>query len=119
MSRITVNLAPATHQRKGAQNGAICPFWRVFWPPGGSSGLDGPDPAPTWGSCLYSGSLRPVGGDAAHGLNAPRAGIEQLYVPAPSAAEATLAGGLEVYPVESGAAGGPSEGRPLWSRAAA
>ena len=34
-------------------------------------------------------------------LAARRAGIKRLYVPAPSAAEATLAGGLEVYPVES------------------
>ena len=97
VSRITVNLAPA-NQRKG---GTVYD-WPILAASGGREALrlDGPDSAYV-GELSLSGSLRPVVGMLPMALAARRAGIKRLYVPAPSAAEATLAGGLEVYPVES------------------
>ena len=56
------------------------------------------------GELSLSGTLRPVAGMLPMALAAREAGVKRLYVPAPSAAEATLAGGMEVYPVESVAA---------------
>ena len=52
------------------------------------------------GELSLSGGLRPVAGMLPMALAAREAGISTLYVPADSAAEATLAGGLTVYPVE-------------------
>ena len=66
---------------------------------GGQLRLDGPDSAFV-GELSLSGSLRPVVGMLPMALAARRSGIKRLYVPAPSAAEATLAGGMEIYPVE-------------------
>ena len=43
----------------------------------------------------------PGAGHAVHGPGRPGAGVQRLFVPADNAPEATLAGGLEVYPVES------------------
>jgi len=103
VSRITVNLAPA-NQRKGGTVYDL-PILAGILAAGGQLRLDGPDSAYV-GELSLSGSLRPVVGMLPMALAARRAGIKRLYVPAPSAAEATLAGGLEVYP----AVGGPSEG---------
>lgn len=98
VSRITVNLAPA-NQRKGGTVYDL-PILAGILAAGGQLRLDGPDSAYV-GELSLSGSLRPVVGMLPMALAARRAGIKRLYVPAPSAAEATLAGGLEVYPVES------------------
>lgn len=63
--------------------------------------LKPPDPYSAFvGELSLSGRLRPVPGMLPMALAARAAGITTLYVPAPSAAEATLAGGLTVYPVE-------------------
>ena len=98
VSRITVYLAPA-NQRKGGTVYDL-PILAGILAAGGQLRLDGPDSAYV-GELSLSGSLRPVVGMLPMALAARRAGIKRLYVPAPSAAEATLAGGLEVYPVES------------------
>ena len=94
VSRITVNLAPA-NQRKGGTVYDL-PILAGILAAGGQLRLDGPDSAYV-GELSLSGSLRPVVGMLPMALAARRAGIKRLYVPAPSAAEATLAGGLEVF----------------------
>ena len=91
VSRITVNLAPA-NQRKGGTVYDL-PILAGILGAGGQLRLDGPDSAYV-GELSLSGSLRPVVGMLPMALAARRAGIKRLYVPAPSAAEATLAGGL-------------------------
>ena len=91
VSRITVNLAPA-NQRKGGTVYDL-PILAGILAAGGQLRLDGPDSAYV-GELSLSGSLRPVVGMLPMALAARRAGIKRLYVPAPSAAEATLAGGL-------------------------
>ena len=96
VSRITVNLAPA-NQRKGGTVYDL-PILAGILAAGGQLRLDGPDSAYV-GELSLSGSLRPVVGMLPMALAARRAGIKRLYVPAPSAAEATLAGGPEIYPV--------------------
>ncbi len=53
------------------------------------------------GELSLGGQLRAVTGMLPMALAAARAGIRELYVPADSAAEATLAEGLTVYPVET------------------
>ena len=53
------------------------------------------------GELSLSGKLRPIPGMLPMALAARRAGIRDLYVPASAAAEATLAVGLKVFPVES------------------
>ena len=98
VSRITVNLAPADRRKVGTVYDL--PMLVGILAAGGQLRLDGPDSAFV-GELSLSGSLRPVVGMLPMALAARRAGIRKLYVPAPSAAEATLAGeGLEVYPVE-------------------
>ena len=101
MSRITVNLAPADRRKVGTVYDL--PILVGILAAGGQLRLDGPDSAFV-GELSLSGSLRPVVGMLPMALAARRAVIRKLYVPAPSAAEATLAGGMEVYPVESVAA---------------
>lgn len=112
VSRITVNLAPA-NQRKGARC-TICPFWRVFWPPGDSSGWTGRT-APTWGA-VFVRLPAAGGGHAAHGPGRPEGGHQAAVRLAlrRRGHSGRRAGGLPGG--ERGAVGGPSEGRPLWSR---
>ena len=98
VSRITVNLAPADRKKGGTVYDL--PILVGILAAGGQLKLDGPDSAFV-GELSLSGALRPVAGMLPMALAARRAGVRRLYVPAPSAAEATLAGGLEVYPVES------------------
>ena len=97
VSRITVNLAPADRRKAGtvydlpmlvgilAAGGQLPPL------PAGAAFV---------GELSLAGALRPVTGMLPMALAARQAGITDLYVPADSAAEATLAGGLTVYPVE-------------------
>ena len=101
VSRITVNLAPADRRKVGTVYDL--PMLVGILAAGGQLRLDGPDSAFV-GELSLSGTLRPVAGMLPMALAARAAGIKRLYVPAPSAAEATLAGGMEVYPVESVAA---------------
>ncbi len=101
VSRITVNLAPADRRKVGTVYDL--PMLVGILAAGGQLKLDGEDSAFV-GELSLSGTLRPVAGMLPMALAAREAGVKRLYVPAPSAAEATLAGGMEVYPVESVAA---------------
>ena len=97
VSRITVNLAPADRKKGGTMYDL--PILVGVLAAGGQ--LKPPDPNSAFvGELSLSGRLRPVPGMLPMALAARAAGITSLYVPAPSAAEATLAGGLTVYPVE-------------------
>ena len=51
------------------------------------------------GGAVLAGALRPCTGLLPMAMAARRAGIKRLYVPADNAPEATLAGGVEIYPV--------------------
>ena len=59
-----------------------------------------PSTAAFLGELSLTGSLRPITGTLPMAMAAARAGIKELYLPAENAAEATLAEGLTVYPVE-------------------
>jgi magnesium chelatase family protein len=99
VSRITINLAPADRRKEGTVYDL--PILVGILAAGGQLQLDSRRCAFV-GELSLSGALRPVRGMLPMALAAVRAGIEQLYVPAGSAAEATLAGpDLTVYPVES------------------
>ena len=97
VSRITVNLAPADRRKAGTVYdlpmlvGILAAGGQLPAPDGGAAFV---------GELSLSGALRPVRGMLPMALAARRAGVEALYVPADSAAEATLAGGLRVYPVD-------------------
>ena len=98
VSRITVNLAPADRKKAGTVYdlpilvGILAAGEQLRLPAG---------PCAFVGELSLSGKLRPIPGMLPMALAAVRAGIRELYVPASSAAEATLAVGLKVYPVES------------------
>ena len=98
VSRITVNLAPADRKKGGTVYDL--PILIGILTAGEQLPSPGPDSAFV-GELSLSGKLRPVAGMLPMALAARRAGVKELYVPAGSAAEATLAGGLTVYPVES------------------
>ena len=98
VSRITVNLAPAGRRKAGTVYDL--PILVGILAAGGQ--LKAPsDEAAFVGELSLSGQLRPIAGMLPMALAAKRAGIRELYVPADSADEATLAGDLTVYPVES------------------
>ncbi len=98
VSRITVNLAPANLRKSGTVYdlpiliGILAA--QQLLPPGDEQ-------AAFVGELSLSGTLRPVVGMLPMALAAQQAGIRRLYVPAASAAEATLAENLSVYPVET------------------
>ena len=98
VSRITVNLAPADRRKAGTVYDL--PILVGILAAGEQLPLTDGESAFV-GELSLSGTLRPVPGMLPMALAARRAGIRTLYVPAPSAAEATLAGGITVYPVES------------------
>ena len=98
VSRITVNLAPADRRKAGTVYDL--PILVGILAAGGQ--IKAPaDEAAFVGELSLSGQLRPIAGMLPMALAAIRAGIKELYVPADSAAEATLAGDLTVYPVEN------------------
>ena len=96
VSRITVNLAPAD-RKKGGTAYDLPILVGILRSAGQLPQLD-PECAFV-GELSLSGSLRSVPGMLPMALCARAAGIRRLFVPADSAAEATLAKGLEVYPV--------------------
>lgn len=99
VSRITVNLAPAAQRKAGTLYDL--PILVGILAAGGQLRCDLSRSAFV-GELSLSGEVRPVAGMLPMALAAARAGVEALYVPAESAAEATLAGGgMAVYPVES------------------
>ena len=98
VSRITVNLAPADRKKGGTMYDL--PILVGILAAGEQLRLPAA-PCAFVGELSLSGQLRPIPGMLPMALAARRAGIQELYVPAASAAEATLAGEVTVYPVES------------------
>jgi len=96
VSRITVNLAPAGRRKAGTVYDL--PILVGILAAGGQIPPLNPHAA-FLGELSLSGALRPVAGMLPMALAAVEAGISELYVPADSAQEATLAAGLTVYPV--------------------
>jgi len=98
VGRITVNLAPANLRKSGT----VYDLPILVGVLAAAGALDWTDPDCAFvGELSLSGTLRPVVGMLPMALAAQRAGITSLFVPAPSAPEATLARGLTVYPVET------------------
>jgi len=98
VSRITVNLAPASLKKTGSHYdlpivlSILCASGMVRRPRSDSAFL---------GELGLDGQLRAVSGVLPMALAAKKAGIKTLYVPAANAAEATLADGPVVYGVRS------------------
>ena len=98
VGRITVNLAPANLRKSGTVYdlpilvGILSASGQLCW--------EDPDCAFV-GELSLGGALRPVVGMLPMALAAKAAGVKRLYVPQSSAAEATIAGELAVYPVET------------------
>lgn len=98
VSRITLNLAPAGTKKSGTIYdlpillGILAATDCVKLPR---------EPSAFLGELSLEGSLRPVEGVLPMAMAARDAGITALYLPAANAAEATLADGLTVYPVEN------------------
>ena len=96
VSRITVNLAPAGQKKAGTVYDL--PIFVGLL----AAGRELPPPSPGAafiGELSLTGALRGVTGVLPMALAARDAGVEELYVPAENAAEATLADGLTVYGV--------------------
>ena len=98
VSRITVNLAPASQRKEGT----VYDLPILLGILSASEELPAlPDDAAFLGELSLSGNLRRVSGALPMALCAARLGIRQLFVPAENAAEATLADGITVYGVEN------------------
>ena len=96
VSRITVNLAPADRKKGGTVYDL--PILVGILSAGGQ--LPRPEAKAAFlGELSLSGAVRSVPGMLPMALAAREAGIEELFVPADAAPEATLAKGLVVYPV--------------------
>ncbi len=98
VGRITVNLAPAHLKKSGTVYDL--PILLCVLVAADIVRLDAGDCAFV-GELSLSGTLRPVVGMLPMALAASKAGIKHLFVPAPSAREASLAEDLTVYPVET------------------
>ena len=98
VSRITVNLAPASLKKAGTHYdlpillSILAASGAVRRPKSTSAFL---------GEVGLDGSIRSVSGVLPMALEAKRSGIQALFVPAENAAEATLAAGPDVYPVRN------------------
>lgn len=98
VSRITVNLAPASQRKEGT----IYDLPILLGILSASEELpELPADAAFLGELSLSGNLRPVSGVLPMALCAARLGIRQLFVPAENAAEATLADDITVYGAEN------------------
>ena len=98
VSRITVNLAPADTKKAGTVYDLPVLLGILA-----ASGQMKP-PRETdmfFGELSLTGQLRPVSGALPMALEAERAGVKRLFVPAANAAEAAYAQGVQVYPVEN------------------
>ena len=98
VSRITVNLAPASLKKAGTHYdlpillSILAAAGAVRRPKSTSAFL---------GEVGLDGSIRSVSGVLPMALEAKRVGIQALFVPAENAAEATLADGPAIYPVRN------------------
>lgn len=98
VSRITVNLAPAGRRKEGT----VYDLPILLGILAASEDIPSlPPDAAFVGELSLSGHLRPINGVLPMAMAAARAGIRHFYVPAENAAEATLAQGLQVYPVDT------------------
>lgn len=99
--RITVNLAPADLRKEGPS--FDLPIALAFLLATGQvrDGCDGRGPLAAVGELGLDGTLRPVAGTLALAQSLRARGVRGVVVPAPSACEATLVPGLEVYPARS------------------
>ena len=97
-SRITLNLAPANTRKSGTLYdlpillGILVATEHCRLPK---------KPSAFVGELSLEGRLRPVNGVLSMAIAARDEGIQELYVPAENAREATLAGGITVYPVQT------------------
>ena len=96
VSHITLNLAPANTKKTGTMYDL--PILLGILGAAGAVTLPG-DKAAFLGELSLEGKLRPVPGVLSMAIAAGELGIEELYVPAENAAEATLADGPKVYAV--------------------
>ncbi len=98
VSRITVNLAPASLKKAGTHYdlpillSILAASGSVRRPKSTSAFL---------GEVGLDGSIRSISGVLPMALEAKRCGIQALFVPAENAAEATLADGPAIYPVRN------------------
>ena len=98
VSRITVNLAPASLKKAGTHYDL--PILLSILAAAGS--IRRPRSTSAFlGEVGLDGSVRPISGVLPMALEAKRDGIKALYVPAENAAEATLARGPAIYPVRT------------------
>lgn len=97
-SRITLNLAPANTRKSGTLYdlpillGILVATEHCRLPK---------KPSAFVGELSLEGRLRPVNGVLSMAIAARDEGVQELYVPAENAREATLAGGITVYPVHT------------------
>lgn len=96
VSRITLNLAPAGTKKSGTLYDL--PILLGILAAAGDLKLPAASAAFV-GELSLEGKLRGISGVLPMALAARDAGIAELYVPAENAAEATLAGGVTVFPV--------------------
>ena len=98
VSRITVNLSPADRKKEGTVYDL--PILLGILKASGAleADLEG---CAFVGEVGLTGRVRSVRGMLPMALAAREAGVQRLFVPADSAAEATLAEGLQVYPVDN------------------
>jgi len=99
VSRITVNLAPADRKKIGTLYDL--PILVGILAAAGQLPFRAMQDTVFIGELSLSGDLRPVTGMLPMALAARRAGFTRIFVPADNAPEATLAEGLEVYPVNT------------------
>ena len=98
VSRITVNLAPASQKKSGTHYDL--PILLSILAAAGS--IRRPKSTSAFlGELSLDGQIRPISGVLPMALAAKREGIETLFVPAENAAEATLARGPAVIPVRT------------------
>ena len=97
VSRITLNLAPASTKKSGTQYdlpimlGILSAMGAVRLPKERTAYL---------GELSLEGKLRPITGVLPMAIAAQKAGIESIFVPAENGLEASLADGVKVYAVE-------------------
>lgn len=97
MKHITVNLAPGDLKKDGPIYdlpifvGLLCASGQLPLPPEHSC---------FFGELSLEGKLRPLTGALPMVLAARDAGMKRIFLPADNAQEATLAKGLEIYPIE-------------------
>ncbi len=97
-SRITVNLAPANLKKVGTHYdlpillGIMSACGAIRRPKSTSAFM---------GEVSLDGRIRPIAGVLPMAIAAKKAGFEAIYVPAENAAEATLARGPAIYPVQT------------------